>query len=317
MTPFNHFVTVQLTPEMLASRADSLPGYLSRVQEEKMRITGQLLELSSSPAGEDREALIWQWQNTCVELLETLQRFRSSIPAPGDIDTFYASLEEMLHAVLVALEQHFGEHLLPDLTVPHSYAMQAKRQLHARLQSAERELKRNGLAPDLLEIILSTVKQFTDDADARIDFRELSYYRELLSRLLITASFEPVPEEQFNLQIHFLLIHLNFNAAEYFLYGTDLMRQWLRVFGDMHECVNALTLCIREVRNIPLLREGSVYLVKGSPVKHQLAAWLEEERIFLRMLIETGQKPARYFEEENVRFCFAFLRAAINTGRLW
>jgi hypothetical protein len=41
-----------------------------------------------------------------------------------------------------------------------------------------------------------------------------------------------------------------------------------------------------------------VSLVKGFSIKHQLAAWLEEERIFIRTLIETTQKPAVYPDEE-------------------
>lgn len=298
MTPFNQFVTVQLTPEMLSGRRNSLPEYLGRVQEEKLRITGQLLELSSSSAGTACGTAVRQWQNMCVELLGTLQRFRSGMPASVDIETFYDALEEMLHTVLVALEQHFADHLLPELIVPVTYAAQARRQLQPKLKAAERELKKNGLDPGLLEIILSPVKQFTGDADARICFGELIYYRELLSRLLTAACFEPVPAEQFNLQVHFLLIHLNFNAAEYFLYCTHRMRKWLRGFSDMQGRVNTLTWCIREVRNVPLLRDGSVSLVKGFPIKHQLAAWLEEERIFIRTLIETTQKPAVYPDEE-------------------
>ncbi len=311
MRPFNRFVTVQLAPEMLAHRMNSLPGYLRRAQEEKLRITGRLLGLFSSPAGAAREAEVRHWQSLCVELLETLQRFRASGLASGDIGTFYDSLEEMLYAVLVALEQHFGEHLLPDLAVPRRYAEEARRQLGARLIAAERELKKNGLDPNLLVIVLSPVKQFVDDADTRICFRELSYYRELLSRLLTTAIFEPEPLEYFSLQIHFLLIHLNFNAAEYFLYCTHGVRKWLRGFSDMQSRVNTLTWCIREVRNIPLYRDGGVCLVKGFPVKHQLAAWLEEERIFLRALTETTQENAAAPGEEKARAFVAVLQAAL------
>lgn len=309
MRTFNQFVTVQLSPEMLVNHTGDLPAYLGRVREEKLRITGQLLELSSSPGNAAHAAMVPQWQNMCVELLDAIHRFRFShratLPAsaaPDEIDVFYNAVEEMLQAVLVAMEQHFSGFLQPGLLLPLSYAARARQQLQPRLKAAERELKKCGLDPDLLELVLAPVKHFTGDADVRPCFHELHWYRELLGQLLTAASFESVPAEQFNLEMHFLLVHLNFNSAEYFLYCTSRMRRWLRQFSDMQGRVNTLTWCIREIRNIPPFRDGKGFQLNGFPIKDQLAAWLEEERIFIRTLMETmAQPPAASPEEEKMR----------------
>ncbi len=67
---------------------------------------------------------------------------------------------------------------------------------------------------------------------------------------------EAVPADQFNLQVHYLLVHLNFNSVEYFLYCTSRMRKWLKQFTDMQDRVNTLTWCIKEVKAIPMLHNG-------------------------------------------------------------
>ncbi|MBO9152259.1 hypothetical protein ACFOTA_08580 [Chitinophaga sp. GCM10012297] len=325
MRTFNQFVTVQLSPEMLVKNTGSLPAYLSRVQEEKLRITGQLLELSSSPEDPAHAAMIRQWQNMCVELLDTIHRFRfghrATLPAsaaPDETDIFYGSVEEMLQAVLVAMEQHFSKLLLPGLHLPLSYAARARQQLQPRLKAAERELKKSGLDPDLLELVLAPVKRFTGDADVRISFQELAYYRDLLGQLVTAASFESVPADQFNLEAHFLLVHLNFNSAEYFLYCTSRMRRWLRQFSDMQGRVNTLTWCIREIRNIPPFRDGKGFQANGFHIKDQLAAWLEEERIFIRTLMTTiAQPPAAANPEEEKMTAFLAIPQAALMARVY
>ncbi|RPD38105.1 hypothetical protein [Chitinophaga barathri] len=320
MKTFNDFVTVQLSPETLVNNTDNLPAYLSRVQEEKLRITGQLLELSATPCeGQPHAAVIQEWQAMCVNLLEALHRFRFSHRAtmaasaePDKTDVFYGAVEEMLQAVLVGLEQHFRDCLLPDLPLPLSYAARARQQLKPRVNEAERELKKCGLDTDLLALLLEPVKQFIDDADVRLCFRELTYYREMLSQLLTAASFEPVPAEQFNLQVHYLLVHLNFNSVEYFLYCTSRLRKWLKQFSNMQDRINTLTWCIKEIKTIPPFPRSKGFRATGFPIKDQLNAWLEEERIFIRTVMETmTYKTEVSPEEEKMRAFLTIPQAAL------
>ena len=320
MKTFEQFVTVQISPETLANNTGNLPAYLSRVQEEKLRITGQLLELVSLPAeGKKHSAVVQQWQAMCVDLLEALHRFRFSHRAtlaastePDDIDLFYGSVEEMLQTILVGLEQHFKDHLLPELPLPLSYAARARQQLAPRVKHAERLLKKNGLDADLLDLLLAPVCVFIDDADVRLSFRELIYYRELISQLLSAASLDAVPADQFNLQVHYLLVHLNHNSVEYFLYCTSRMRKWLKQFSNMQDRINTLTWCIKEVKAIPMLHKGRGFRAGGFPIKDQLGAWLEEERIFIRTVMETmSAKPAGHAEEEKARAFLTIPQAAL------
>ncbi|AWO02096.1 hypothetical protein DLD77_10515 [Chitinophaga alhagiae] len=286
------FVTVQLSPEALVNAGDDLPQYREKVRAEKLRITCRLLEVSCGPAAAGKAAFIQALQMDMVRLLDVLYYYRLSYRSArgpqGTVDgqmQLYRDVEDMLHEILIGLEQHFPECLSPELPLPFSYAARARRQLQVRADELAVLLAELQLDEALLELVLRPVRQFLLNPEGRLSFRSLAYYRELLSQLYMTATLQ-VDGNSSHLRLHAILIHLNFNAIEYYLYCINRLRAWLKGYRHLRGRITGLTWCIKEIRSIPV-KSGTVALHPGgSPIAAQLYAWLEEERIFLRNVHE-------------------------------
>lgn len=309
MTTLNQFVTVQLSPEALVNATDHLQHYREQVRAEKRQITRQLLEISYATLGAaEREAAIQPLQVDIMRLLDTLYYYRISHQAasegaqtPDELTLFYGEVEDMLQEILIGLEQHFPECLSPDLPLPFSYAVRAREQLWVRLTELEVLLSRQELDGTLQELVFRPVKDFLLNTEERLNFRALAYIRELLSQLYITGTLKMVPPDKFHLQVHSILLHLNFNAIEYYLYCISRLRAWLKGYPHLRGRIACLTWFIKEVKSIPLKgREVALY-PSGSPIAGQLYAWMEEERIFLQNVYEEsiGQPALFQRRKEN------------------
>ncbi|WP_343699889.1 hypothetical protein [Chitinophaga sp.] len=298
MSTLNDFVTMQLSPEALANTGGNLQQYREKVRAEKLRITCRLLEISCAPAAAEKTAFVQGLQMDMVRLLDVLHYYRLSYQSARSMQTgadeqmrLYRDVEDMLHEVLIGLEQHFPECLLPELPLPFSYAARARRQLQVRVNELVVLLGELPLDGALLELVLRPVRQFLLNPEERISFRSLAYYRELLSQLYVTGTLRADGNE-LHLQLHAILIHLNFNAIEYYLYCINKLRAWLKGYHHLHDRITGLTWCIKEIRSIPLKNSAAALHAESSPIAAQLYAWLEEERIFLRNVHEEKLQQA-------------------------
>lgn len=299
MNTLNQFITVQLSPEVLAGRRGRLQLYQEQVQAAKKMITRQLRAISYLPAGSvEKETFIQALQLDTARQLDVLYCYRltqqsvaASDGSGDELTLFYLRVEGILQDVLIGLEQHFSGYLAPDLALPLSYAARVRPQLQVRLNELEVLMDRLGLDGPLTGLMLRPVREFLHSGGENLSFRSLTYYRELLSQLYVTGTLEMALPDSFRLQVHAILLHLNFNAVEYYLYCINELRSLLKGCSHLHGRIAFLSWCIREIKRVPL--KGSTVALDpgGENIAHQLGSWLEEERAFLRHLNE--EDPGR------------------------
>lgn len=294
MHTLNQFVTGQLNPEALVNDQGRLQFCREQMQAEKKQITHQLLEISYAPADAgEKESVIQSLQLDVVRLLDTLYYYRLSHQSANghaagndDLTIFYLEVESALQEVLIALEQHFPEYLLPDLPLPFSYAALVRRQMEVRLKELEQLLRSLELDESLIKLMLRPAREFLHNQNDLLSFRALTYLRELMSQLYVTATLEMAQPDKFHLQLHSVLIHLNFNSIEYYLYCINWLRSWLKGYNHLRDRLTFLSWCIKELRSVPLKNRPTGLRLSDCSIAGQLQAWLEEERAFLRSLHE-------------------------------
>ena len=296
MTTLNQLVAVQLSPEAIVHSIDRLSHYLEQVREEKRLITRQLLEITYS--GDDTDAkgaVIRQLQASITRLLDMIHFYQVSHqsahsgdwPMHDELTTFYTEVDEVLLSLMIGLDQHFSELLEPDLPLPYSYAAKAKRQLGIQLQDLERLLQELGLDSVLQEIVMRPVKDFLLHTDGRTSFRTLNFYRGMLNLLQQFTDLGISPPEKFAREVHYILLHLNFNAIEYYLFCINRLRGKLKRYDNLQNKITYLAWCIREIKSIPSAKKGMALDHSQQPILEQIQQWLEEERTYLQELHST------------------------------
>ncbi len=182
-------------------------------------------------------------------------------------------------------EQHFREDLSPELLIPQAYARTARSSLLPRMLQADRGLARLGLEAPLRRLILEPVWYFIEQPEERISFGELFFLRDLVSQLMLFTHPGNASADSARIDIHHLLVSINFNSAGYFEYFVDAVRKEMCRFAGLRERLKVLTWCRRELKAI-LPSDRRKGLRPGSfTVRDQLLVWLEEERIFIRYLM--------------------------------
>lgn len=298
MNKLNQLVIQQFNPRTLPDNADMLAGYLEQVQEEKQLVTRQLLETTCSDDSlEDKQATVRQYQASTTRLLDVIYYHiylhQSIFPKeenPHDLRAaFYLQVEEVLQEVMIGLEQHFSEFMDVSKPLPLSYAVLARKQLALRLKEVEWLTQTPGLDHALVALLLRPMKEFMNHANERINFRSLFYCRDFLSQLIQLTNLNLLPAEKFDRHIHYILLHLNFNSIEYYLYCTDRVRGKLKHYKKLPDKITCLGWFIKEIRNIPV--KSNVALdVTQKHIHGHLLSWLEEERNYLQELCDASRE---------------------------
>lgn len=282
MDTLNQLISVRLRPEWLVN--NRLRIYREQLREEKIKLTRQLLDIFRSPAGRrEKEAIVQTMQLNIIQWLDRLHVYRKALPEMADRERalFYLEAEGLLHDVLVALEQHVQAYLSPHLPLPFSYATRVKRQLQVRLHELELLFRALELDERLGELVLRPVRAFLLSLDGRQCFGSLFYFRDLMTQLQITGILQLAHPAEFQLQVHAILIHFNFNAVEYYIYCISRLEALLTGHSFPRDKIKLLTWYIITLRRLPLKKTPGL-LPSMPPIVEQLKEWMLEERIFLR-----------------------------------
>ena len=285
MTLLNHIVTVQLCPQALTEMIGEVPQCLEQLQSEKNRVTALLLRLSDLPAGNSRRtAAVRYWQRTVARLLDVLRNYEDTPGAHG-FTRHYAAATQQLLQVMTGLEQHFRDDLAPDLLLPHAYARSARSILLPRMLQAERGMGRLNIDAPFRRLMLEPVWNFLERPEERITFGELFFLRDLLTRLLFFTYPGSTTADRAMIDVHHLLVDLNFNAAGYFVFCVESVRREMLKYRSFRDRMRVLAWCLREVKRIPPADRQKGLRPGSFPIRDQLIVWLEEERIFIRHLM--------------------------------
>lgn len=295
MTLLNHIVTVQLCPQATTELIEKLPQCLEQLQTEKNRLTALLLRLSDLPAGNPRRtAAVRYWQRSVVRLLDVLRGYADASRADKAVAVHYEAATQLLLDIMTGLEQHFRDDLSPELLLPQTYARLARSLFLQRLLKSDRGMSLLGLEAPFRRLVLEPVWDFLERPEESITFGELFYLRDLVTKLLIFTHPAHAGSGNPGVDIHHLLVSLNFNAAGYFLYCVEAVRREMYRYSSLRERMKVLAWCTRELRRITPDRRYRSLRPGGFPIRDQLLVWLEEERIFIRHLMA----PARERPED-------------------
>lgn len=300
MDKLHQLVIQHFSPRALPNDADALAAYLKQVQEERQLMTRALLDATyaNDNAG-NMKIMVRQQQALLTRLLDNIYYYVSVHTStswrrrPPETDlkmSFYTNVEETLQDVMIGLEQHFAEYMEMDKPLPFSYAMFAKKQLGLRLKEVDWLTATPEPDQALVELIFRPVREFIHNANERVTFRALFYCRDLLSQLVQLTTPDLVPVEKFNWQVHYILLHMNFNTLEYYLYCTERIRSKLKEYEKLSDRIICLTWFIKEARSVPL-RTGDVSLDSTQkPISLQLLNWLEDEKRYLQELFAASRE---------------------------
>lgn len=292
MTLLNHIVTVQLCPQSLTEMSGSIAQCLEELQTEKNRVTALLFRLSDLPAGNPRRtAAVRYWQRTVIRLLSVLRCYES-LPGYQPLLAHYDSAAMQLLQVMTGLEQHFRDDLAPELLLPHAYARSARSALLPRMLQADRGMARLALEAPFRRMVLEPVWNFVERPEESISFGELFFLRDLVSSLLLFVQARMASADTARIDVHHVLVGLNFNAAAYFVYCVDAVRREMYRFASLRERLKVLAWCTRELKRTPPANRQKGLRPGSFPIRDQLLVWLEEERIFIRHLMAPQPEPA-------------------------
>lgn len=323
MDKLHQLIVQQLGPRSLPNDADVLADYLRQVQEQRQLMTRALLDATCSDGGkDDKKVMVRQHQAALTRLLDNIYYYISVHRStswqrpqqePDHIMEFYLQVEESLQDVMIGLEQHFSECMEIDKPLPFSYAVLARKQLGMRLKEVDWLASAPALEHALVELIFRPVRQLINNPNDRITFRELFYYRDLLSQLVQLTTLDLVPVDRFNWQVHYILQHMNFNTLEYYLYCTEHIRRRLQQYKKLTDRIVCLKWFIREVKGIPA-RMGEFGLdITQPPVSRQLLRWLEDEKQYLQEL-HAASKEARILTNLTLPQLTLLVRLFIDEG---
>lgn len=323
MHKLHQLVIQHLSPRSLTDDRDALAAYLKQVQDERQLMTRELLDAThSNDNREDKRIMVRQHQAALTRLLDNIHYYisvhkstswRRPLQDPDIRMNFYLDVEENLQDVMIGLEQHFSEFMEIDKPLPFSYAALARKQLGLRLKEVDWLASTPGLDHALVELIFRPVKEFIHNADERVTFRTLFYYRDLLSQLVQLTTLDLVPVERFNWQVHYILLHMNFNTLEYYLYCTERIRTKLKSYDKLSDRIICLKWFIKEAKGIPLKAGGIGLDVTQKPISVQLLNWLEDERQYLQELY-AASKEARILTNLTLPQLTLLVRLFIDEG---
>lgn len=323
MQKLHQLVIQQMSPGSLPDDEATLAACFEQVQEERELMTRRLLDATHlNDNREDRQALVRQHQASLTRLLDSLYYYisvhrsatgRSAQDGPDHKMACYRKVEESLQDVMIGLEQHFSEYMELDAHLPFSYTRLARKQLGMRLREVDWLADAPGLEPALAELIFRPVRALIDNTGGRVTFRMLFYCRNLLSQLVQLTTLDVGPAGLFDLQMHGILLKMNFNAPAYYCYCTERIRTRLKQYPKLTERIACLSRFIREVSRISPENPELALDTTQPHICMQLLNWLKEEKQYLQEL-HAASRDARILTNVTLPQLTLLVRLFIDEG---
>jgi len=253
-----------LTPEQSA-------GLLQEALEEAGRLQSYLVQqVFRFSRKKEIELFIQNYQSAITGLLDRLHTLESGDTTPA----FVTALNPALYQLLSFIEDRFSAYFDLTARVPAVYWELVRQELRIQRERLKAPVAVN--APEeLYSQVLSDIDRFLSSTpDEGITYKDILFYRDLLSELLDLDSWSNEGDELSGIER--LLLYLNFNDKNIV---NAMVNRFGQLISDQEDADSKIDVVLRYSKAIQQLqfKPDSALHVKHPSLKGQLLQWLSEE----------------------------------------
>lgn len=229
---------------------------------EKDRVCKSLIEVEFSNPNANIHRYVQLHQAALTSISDMLMKYTEdeNYPVSPDIAEFYKKVCDYLENILTFLQQFRTAQFSFDLPKTAFSVDMARITIRSDLQSLLDLYTLAGAEKALINLALQPVKEFIDNGK-RITYRELEQLEELTSEL---DGLLKIDEEQdFNYEMHSILLQLNFNFPRYPLYCCYRLDEKLSQLATQEERIERISWYVGMLQQIEH-RPGFEFM-KGVP----------------------------------------------------
>lgn len=186
----------------------------------------------------------------------------------------YKSLEDLL----LFIERHFTAYFNQDAWVPASYRQIAVQEIGHEIKKLERALTAKSVDTKLVKIIFQAFQDFlAPDFTHEVTYRQVRFMKALKAELVKVLKVNS--PDTMNEKVRHLLLSMNLNSSEYFVYLTNHIAGQITEAEDHTRKLEQLSYSLKEVNQVRE-RPNLCYDPRYRPLKEQIVNWIAEELHF-------------------------------------
>lgn len=200
-------------------------------------------------------------------------------PKPSKSKHPEPQLKRELMELLAFLNNNYPDYIDQDATPPDDEVDQAAREARGFLTMISNQLQTADVSPDLAPLVLSALTRIATFSQMnKPTYRMLAYAAE--TRQILSESVgQPFTDKQ----ILQLLIYLNCNSNQVFIFMTDQIDKKLQSFETCADRVEYLVSLLKSFEHSPV-KTGVAYLQEAPPLRDQLVSYVRTELEFMERI---------------------------------
>ncbi|SIO53764.1 hypothetical protein [Chitinophaga niabensis] len=284
------FVNTELHPNYIRSHIDQLDHYQQKVtsfqDEISKELQGMASNVTSAATLQDHQTMLTQISNSLFNYSKFLVEF---LPATNNsVLLFYEKITKVFDDLLYHIIKNYPAYVLRDLPVPYSFGSVIRKEFQSSISELQAASAQNLIEPALLELILRPIIDIIQRKEQMVTSGVLFYNRTLLNELTWITQ-KSSSEIEINAQIHYTLLHLNFNSFEYYFFCTNKLRQKLQEKKDKKELLEFLTFYEKEIKATPYKSNDLILHQDQQSLSTQMLTWIAKEKEYVEFLHNAGQ----------------------------
>lgn len=276
-------VSETLCPDLMLPTISRLSEYRQLLINYHRQINA---DLGNIPSHENTAEIVQAHQIGLSELSNILFAFKKLLeddhPDHQLLARFYTDAAREFDALLGFIIKEYAGFVNPKLQAPYSYVSQVSAGLVTIIEQVMVQARIKKLDPVVIALVLKPVKEIIAPKENRVSLWSLSYCQEMLKSLLSVTAPEASDKE-----IYYLLIHLNFNYYEYYLYCIRRLQSKLERQKDDASRIEMLNTYERKIRIHPVKRGFAFHPDEASWAEQMLTHMEEEKRSISDKIVVT------------------------------
>jgi hypothetical protein len=185
---------------------------------------------------------------------------------PPELKTFYTKVCLLFEEIILFIQQHLSEYFNTDLPITYINTKQSKADIEKQLLALHPILQNPTMDKALFRMVLRPFRHFTDE-DKRINYRELSYLKELTRNLKELLDMDN--DADITCELHLILLQLNFNFPRFVLHYNYWLDAKISEISDRAKRLDKLSWYINSIEQMSF-NPDLVLNPKLPPLKDQL-----------------------------------------------
>jgi hypothetical protein len=222
------------------------------------------------------ELMVQQYQLSIITLLDTVFVYKQG-NADAGLQVLFDGLMQILEDILANIEQRYGKYFNQDDKVPENYLHLCRKEIQLKIKPIKKRLKEKENDEQLIELAITGIHAFSINKSPRIvTYRRLIYIKDLISSL----ERQCTKNHFSNTAMIELFVYKNFNCARFVSYCIDKIAHKISLVQEDVNKIDQLAFCLKRINQMQV-KPGFAFKQHSESVKEQVAAWVNEEILFL------------------------------------